>query len=250
MKILGVIPARYASTRFPGKPLVEINGKSMIGRVYEQAKKASTLSRVIVATDDLRIFHHIEKFGGAVMMTSTKHQNGTSRCHEVLTKIEKTNRGSQYDVVINIQGDEPYIKPSQIDKISGLFQNDKTEIATLVKKIDLSNELFDQNVVKIVFDNHMKAMYFSRQAIPFLREMDEIHWFEHHDFYKHIGIYGYRADVLKELVKLEAGKHEMAEKLEQLRWLENSYRITVDRTDFESIAVDTPEDLSKFNNKH
>lgn len=243
MKILGVIPARYASTRFPGKPLIDINGKSMINRVFEQARKATTLSKVVVATDDIRIFDHVKAFGGEVLMTSEDHQNGTSRCLEVLEKLNEN-----YDAVVNIQGDEPYIEPSQIDKVSSLFAKPETQIATLAKKINSANELFDQNIVKLVFNNQNIALYFSRQSIPLMRDLPKKDWLSQLDFYKHIGIYGYRTDILKEISRLEPGKIEMAEKLEQLRWLENSYQIKVDITDSESIAVDTPEDLLKFNN--
>lgn len=243
MKILGVIPARYASTRFPGKPLIDINGKSMINRVYEQAGKATTLSKVVIATDDKRIFNHVKTFGGEVLMTSEDHQNGTSRCLEVLEKLNES-----YDAVVNIQGDEPYIEPSQIDKVSSLFARPETQIGTLAKKINSANELFDQNVVKLVFNNQNIALYFSRQTIPMMRDLPKEEWLSQYDFYKHIGIYGYRTDVLKEISHLKPGKIEMAEKLEQLRWLENSYQIKVDITDSESIAVDTPEDLLKFNN--
>lgn len=247
MKILGVIPSRYASTRFPGKPLVDIQGKSMIRRVYEQARKASTLSKVVVATDDERIFNHVKEFGGEVLMTSKSHDNGTSRCHEALNKLQND---AGFDVVINIQGDEPFIEPTQIDMLCKLFLMPEADIGTLVKKIQQEEELSDENVVKVVFGNQKRAMYFSRQAIPFARGKQKSDWIIQHDYYKHIGIYGYMADVLNKIVRLNEGKLEKTEKLEQLRWLENSYRILVDITDIESIAIDTPEDLSKFNNKH
>lgn len=250
MKILGVIPARYASTRFPGKPLAMINGKSMIRRVYEQALKSSSLTDVVVATDDQRIYDHVKAIDANVMMTSTGHQNGTARCHEVLRKLNKKNLANKYDIVINIQGDEPYIDPAQIDIISALFNNQKTEIGTLVKKINTSSELFDKNVVKVVFNNLNKAMYFSRQPIPFLRNVPEEDWLRQHTFFKHVGLYGFRARILNEIVALKKSETENAEKLEQLRWLENSYSISVDITDIESIAVDTPEDLLKLNNRH
>lgn len=247
MNILGVIPARYASTRFPGKPLTDISGKSMIRRVYEQAGKTKALSRTVVATDDERIYKHVKAFGGEVFMTSEKHENGTARCYEVLTKIENAE---QFHVVINIQGDEPFIEPAQIDAVSNLFNQDEIEIGTLVKKIDSSKELFDPNIVKVVFSNQKKALYFSRQPIPFLRDVEENMWVERWNYYKHIGIYGYRVKPLNEIVKLKTGKLEVAEKLEQLRWLEEGYQISVDTTDFESIAIDTPEDLLKIYNKH
>ena len=250
MNILGVIPSRYASTRFPGKPLTIINGKSMIQRVYEQALKSSSLSKVIVATDDKRIFDHVKSFNGQVLMTSSDHQNGTTRCQEVLSKLNEENSDNKYDIVINIQGDEPYIDPSQIEMVSALFNHHKTGIGTLVKKISSSTELFDENVVKVVFGKRKDAIYFSRQPIPYLRSVSKEDWLNHHTFYKHIGIYGYRADILNEIVLLEKGELEVAEKLEQIRWLENSYSISVDVTDIESIAVDTPEDLLKLNNRY
>ncbi len=249
MKILGVIPARYASTRFPGKPLAMINGKSMIQRVYEQAVKSSSLSNVVVATDDSRIFDHVIAFGGKVMMTSANHQNGTARCQEVLNKISQETLSDKYDTVINIQGDEPYIDPSQIDMVSALFENPQTDIGTLVKKISTTIDLFDENNVKVVFNKDSNALYFSRQPIPFLRGAAKDEWLAQHTYYKHIGIYGYRADILNKVVLLKESELETAEKLEQLRWLENTYSISVDITEIESLAVDTPEDLLKLNNR-
>ena len=249
MKILGVIPARYASTRFPGKPLAMINGKSMIRRVYEQAVKASSLSKVVVATDDSRIFDHVAAFGGKVKMTSAGHQNGTARCQEVLNKINQETSPDKYDVVINIQGDEPYIDPAQIDMVSALFENPQTDIGTLVKKISTTIDLFDENIVKVVFNKDTNALYFSRQPIPFIRGAPKEEWLEQQTYYKHIGIYGYRADILNKIVLLKESELETAEKLEQLRWLENTYSISVDITEIESLAVDTPEDLLKLNNR-
>lgn len=244
MKTLGIIPSRYASTRFPGKPLAMIDGKSMIRRVYDQACKANALTRVVVATDDPRIFKHVESFGGQVVMTAESHPNGTSRCWEVVGQSQEN-----FDAVVNIQGDEPFIDPEQINQLAGQFENSEVEIATLVKKIDSREELFNPNVVKAVFDRQKKALFFSRQPIPFLRGVPQESWLESHDFFKHIGIYGYRFDVLKKIVKLEPSKLEQAEKLEQLRWLENGFQIHVEITKREGISVDIPKDLLKLTNK-
>jgi 3-deoxy-manno-octulosonate cytidylyltransferase (CMP-KDO synthetase) len=249
MKVLGVIPARFASTRFPGKPLVSIDGKSMIRRVYEQALKAESLDQVVVATDDSRIFDHVKEFGGEVLMTSPDHQNGSSRCHEVLEILSRTDQSFKYDVVINIQGDEPFIDPQQIDKVTNLFIDPLVEIGTLAKKIAKTQELFNPNSVKVIFGKKKNAIYFSRQTVPFLRDINEKDWVENYDFYKHIGIYGYRAEVLKKIVKLKSSKLEEAEKLEQLRWLENGYKIGVEITEFEGVSIDTPDDLSKLTNR-
>jgi len=249
MKILGVIPARYASTRFPGKPLVDIGGKSMIRRVYEQASKCGSLDKVYVATDDTRIFDHVKNFGGEVLMTLRDHLNGTSRCNEVLEILQVGKQSGQYDAVINIQGDEPFIDPSQIDKIASLFSRKQTEIATLAKKISDQHELFNHNVVKVVFAQDRAALYFSRQTIPYLRDFDKNDWLKHADFFKHIGIYGYRSEVLRKISKLNTGKIEALEQLEQLRWLENGFQIAVEITDIEGISIDTPEDLSKLTNR-
>jgi len=248
MKILGIIPSRFASTRFPGKPLAMINGKTMIQRVYQQAKQAESLQKVVVATDDNRIYDHVKDFEGAVVMTSAKHQNGTSRCAEVIEILESSMPETKFDVVVNIQGDEPYIHPLQIDTVAGIFNDNEAEIGTLVKKITSEKELTNPNVVKVVFTNRRLALYFSRQPIPFFRDVPADEWINQRDFYKHIGIYGYRTAVLKKLSGLPVGELETAEKLEQLRWLENGYPIKVEITDFESIAVDTPKDLLKFNN--
>jgi len=244
MKILGVIPSRYASTRFPGKPLVDIGGKSMVCRVYEQVLKSSFISKVVVATDDTRIFDHVTEFGGDVVMTDINHNNGTTRCNEVVSILE--SKGENYDVVINIQGDEPMINPDQIDKVAKLFENKQTQIATLVKKIGDIEELLSPNVVKAVTDINKRALYFSRHAIPYNRGEEKYDWLNNADYYKHIGIYGYRTTVLNQIAVLTPGKLEMAESLEQLRWLENGYNIFVDVTEYESIAIDTPEDLSKL----
>ena len=241
MKTLGVIPSRYASTRFPGKPLIKIDGKTMVQRVYEQAKKASSLTDVFVATDDDRIFNHIKSFGGNVIMTSSSHESGTDRCAEILKSLS-----NNYDVVINIQGDEPYINPEQINQLSTCFNDEKTDIATLIKKIETEEELFNPNRPKVDFDENGFAKMFSRKTIPELPNIEKEEWLNHHNFYKHIGIYGYRANVLSEITKLNPSPLEIEERLEQLRWLENGYKIKVATTPFEAIAIDTPEDLEKI----
>ena len=244
MNFTGIIPARYASTRFPGKPLVIIQGKSMIQRVYEQAKRSKKLSDVVVATDDKRIADHVKSFGGKFIMTSAKHRTGTERCAEVSKKLRLSNK----DVVINIQGDEPFIDPAQIDVVCKCFENKETQIATLVKKISDTKELFNPNVVKAVFDKNNFALYFSRNPIPYLREDKQENWLKQHDYYKHIGIYGYKAEVLAALVKLKSTALEKAESLEQLRWLENGYKIKIQETKLESVAIDTPNDLEVISN--
>lgn len=240
MKILGIIPARYASTRFPVKALADIGGKPMVQRVYEQASKSNLLSKVVIATDHDAIAKAVEGFNGNYCMTSPDHQSGTDRCQEV---VEKETESFEY--VINIQGDEPFIDPSQIDLLAGLLDGE-TELGTLVKKIDHINEVFDSNVVKCVFNAHSEAMYFSRSPIPHLRNHPKEEWLKHHDFFKHIGIYGYRIDVLNSITKLPVSGFEKAESLEQLRWLENGYKIKVAITDIQSYGVDTPEDLEKL----
>ena len=242
MKILGIIPARFASTRFPGKPLTVINGKSMIQRVYEQSMKAEMLTDVVVATDDQRIYDAVIAFGGKVMMTSSSHNSGTDRCCEIVEKI-----GSQYDAVVNIQGDEPFINPEQINQIASLIATPESQLASLCKPIKDEDELFDENVVKVVFDKNYNALYFSRQTIPFLRKAEKnvTSWMQQRTFYKHIGIYAYRVKVLKEIALLPQSGLELAECLEQLRWLENSYEIKMGVTEFESYSIDTPQDVEK-----
>jgi 3-deoxy-manno-octulosonate cytidylyltransferase (CMP-KDO synthetase) len=244
MNSIGIIPARYASTRFPGKPLIDIRGKSMIQRVYEQASKSEFLSKAIVATDDKKIYNHVLEFGGEVIMTGMEHENGTTRSNEVISVLEK--KGEYYDFVLNIQGDEPYINPEQIDSLAQLFLQPEIQIGTLVKKINSTTELLDYNVVKVVFSQENMAMYFSRNAIPFLRGLDQKEWLLNCNYYKHIGIYGYRTTVLKRISEMSPGILEKAEKLEQLRWLENGIKITVEVTDYESISIDTPKDLLKL----
>ena len=244
MDILGIIPARYASTRFPGKPLAVVAGKSIIQRVYEQAKKCSSLAEVIVATDDERIFNHITDFGGIAVMTSPDHQSGTDRCAEVALQHP------QYDVIINIQGDEPYIDPEQITKLVYCFRDTSTQIATLIKKVKDEEELFNINSPKVIINKFAEAIYFSRSPLPYLRGQNQGDWLKHFTYFKHIGIYGYRADVLQQITKLPVSDLEKAESLEQLRWIENGFKIKVAETELETFAVDTPEDLEKLYFKH
>ncbi|WP_439698426.1 3-deoxy-manno-octulosonate cytidylyltransferase [Mucilaginibacter sp. AW1-7] len=241
MKILGIIPARYASSRFPGKPLVDIAGKSMIQRVYEQAKKCVNVAEVIVATDDNRIFDHVQAFGGVAVMTADYHQSGTDRCAEV------ASLHPEYDVIINIQGDEPYIDPEQITKLAACFNDAGTQIATLIKKILTREELFNYNSPKVVINKLSEAVYFSRATLPHIRGQEPDNWLEFYTYFKHIGIYGYRADVLQKITKLPISGLEKAESLEQLRWIENGYRIKVAETELETHAVDVPADLEKLN---
>jgi 3-deoxy-manno-octulosonate cytidylyltransferase (CMP-KDO synthetase) len=241
MKIIGIIPARYASTRFPGKPLVDIGGKSMIQRVYVQAKKAASLTEVIVATDDDRIAAHVRGFGGKAVMTSENHQSGTDRCQEAIQSFDPSA-----DIVINIQGDEPFIRPEQIDLVASCFSDKETGIATLVKKITDQAELFNPNIPKVLLNVHGSAIIFSRQTLPHIRGKAEQDWLGAHTFYKHIGIYAYRTSVLSKLTMLAQSSLELAESLEQLRWIEAGYSIKTKITDFESVAIDTPEDLKKL----
>lgn len=243
MKIIGVIPARFASTRFPGKPLVDIGGKSMIQRVYEQAKKASSLSDVVVATDDVRIESHVLDFGGKVIMTKESHQSGTDRCFETVQKYNLP-----LDAVINIQGDEPFIHPQQIDLVAKCFELPDVEIATLVKKISTTDELFNVNTPKVIIDANENAVYFSRQTIPFVRGKEQNQWLQEHTFYKHIGIYGYTVKALTQITALAQSSLELTEGLEQLRWIEKGYKIKTKATDFEGVAIDVPDDLKKLAN--
>lgn len=240
---LGIIPARFASTRFPGKPLVDIGGKTMVQRVYEQASQSS-LEAVVVATDDLRIFDHVSTFGGKVVMTSDQHPSGTDRCAEVAAMPQYT--GFQW--VVNVQGDEPFIQPGQIDlALDFLTRNADCPIATLAKKIDPESnlDLTDPNMVKVVFDIHQRALYFSRWPLPFHRNLPKEKWLAEGEFYKHIGLYAFRREALLEVANLPPSRLELAESLEQLRWLENGYQIGVALTEFESISIDSPADLEK-----
>lgn len=240
MKILGIIPARYASTRFPGKPLVDIAGKTMIQRVYEQAKKCATLTEVIVATDDDQIFSHVQQFGGVAVMTSDAHQSGTDRCAEV------ARQHPEYDVIINIQGDEPFIDPQQIDKVAACFNQESTQLATLVKKILTTEELYNFSSPKVILNKQSEAIYFSRSPLPHVRGREPQQWLYYYTYYKHIGIYGYKSDILQQVTLLPVSSLEKAESLEQLRWIENGYRIKVAETELETYAIDTPEDLEKI----
>jgi 3-deoxy-manno-octulosonate cytidylyltransferase (CMP-KDO synthetase) len=247
MQIIGIIPARYASTRFPGKPLADIQGKPMIQRVYEQSKKSNFLSEVYVATDDERIVEVVSRFAGNVLMTASTHPSGTDRCNEVAEKL--VSSGKQIDVVVNIQGDEPYIQPEQIDLVCSCFVNPDIGIATLVKKIETHQELFENAINKVVVDKFNNAIYFSRTPIPFLRNKNKEEWHYSHTYFKHIGLYAYRTNILREITHLSPSLLEQAESLEQLRWIENGYKIHIEKTQIESFSVDTPEDISKFTNK-
>ena len=239
IKILTIIPARFASTRFPGKPLVDIAGKSMIQRVYEQAKKSSLLTDVIVATDHKTIYDHVIAFGGKACMTSEGHPSGTDRCYEALTKQPET-----FDYVINVQGDEPFIAPEQIDLLASLLDG-KVELATLIKAIEDEEQLFNPNGARVVINKQNEAIYFTRSTIPYLRNVPQKEWFAKHTFFKHIGMYAYRADVLKKITRLEISSLEKAESLEQLRWIENGFKIKVAVTKLETIGIDAPEDIAK-----
>lgn len=241
MKFIGIIPARYASTRFPGKPLADMKGKYMIQRVYEQARKV--LDHVCVATDDDRIFNAVQAFGGEVVMTSAQHRSGTDRCFEAYRTL-----GGHEDVVINIQGDEPFIKPEQIESLIACFDSPQIQIATLVRPFEASEgyeALANPNSPKVVLNERHEALYFSRSVIPYLRGVEPAEWLARHTYYKHIGMYGYRADVLGQITCLPQSSLELAESLEQLRWLQNGYTIKVGITTQETIGIDTPADLEK-----
>ena len=238
MKFMAIIPARYASTRFPGKPLAVLGGKTVIQRVYEQV--SSLLDEVYVATDDERIFQAVEAFGGRAVMTRSDHKSGTDRIEEAAEKI-----GSQADVIINVQGDEPFIQPSQIKTLMQLFDAPETQIGTLGKRFENIEGVENPNSPKIVTDNRGFALYFSRSPIPFVRGKERSEWLANYPFLKHLGIYAYRREVLREVTQLPQGNLEKAESLEQLRWLENGYRIRVGLTDVETVGIDTPEDLKR-----
>ncbi len=235
MKNIIIIPARYASSRFPGKPLADIGGMTMIQRVYEQAVKSGVAEKVLVATDDMRIFSHVKDFLGEVVMTSAEHKSGTDRCFEAL---EKT--GKKYDVVINLQGDEPFVQPEQLHRLVSCFSDSDCSIATLVKKIEKNEDVENPNVVKVVKDTNNYALYFSRSVIPFNREKENIP-----SYFKHLGLYAYHAETLRAITLLQPSTLELSESLEQLRWLENGYKIKVAETELESIAIDTPADLKR-----
>ena len=245
MKFTAVIPARYASTRFPGKPLAMLGGKTVIQRVYEQA--ASVLSDVYVATDDERILSAVEAFGGRAVMTRTDHKSGTDRIEEAVEKIEKQgmDKEGQGDVIINIQGDEPFVQPSQIKTLMSLFDDPETQIGTLGKRFESMEAVQNPNSPKIVTDHRGFALYFSRSVIPFIRGIEVEDWLSNYPFLKHLGVYAYRREVLAEVTKLPQGVLEKAESLEQLRWLENGYRIRVGMTEVETVGIDTPADLDR-----
>ncbi len=245
MKVIGIIPARFDSTRFPGKPLCSINGISMIERVYKQAQKSEKLSKVLVATDDERIYNHVTGFGGHVILTSPSHQSGTNRCYEAVNKFEKLTN-EMFDVVINIQGDEPLVNPADIDLLAKSFTKPMIQIVTLRKKITNFNELISPNVVKVVTSQNDKALYFSRQTIPHVALTDEKKWLKNATFFKHIGIYAYRTDVLRQIAYFKTSFLETVEKLEQLRWLDNGIPVLALETNSESFAVDVPEDVLKI----
>ncbi|MBS1615724.1 MAG: 3-deoxy-manno-octulosonate cytidylyltransferase [Bacteroidetes bacterium] len=251
MQILGVIPARYASSRFPGKPLAMIEGKSMLQRVYEQASKSRSLSRVIVATDDARIARHVQDFNGEVILTSDQHPSGTDRCAEVAQKFGLFSSGVSTGThlppsyLMNIQGDEPFIDPSQIDTLAEVLHDGKSQIATLIIEADRQDVLFDTGEVKVVLNPQREALYFSRSVIPFLKDVPEQEWHLRHTYYRHVGMYAYRCDVLEQLTKLPVSSLEKAESLEQLRWLEAGYKVTCALTRHDSHCIDRPEDIEK-----
>ena len=238
MKFIGIIPARYASTRFPGKPLAVLGGKTVIQRVYEQA--SSVLEEAYVATDDERIFGTVEAFGGRAVMTRADHKSGTDRIEEAAEKI-----GTDADVIINIHGDEPFIQKLQIETLMQLFELPETQIGTLGKRFESIEAALNPNSPKIVTDLQGFALYFSRSIIPFVRGQEQAVWLEKYPFLKHLGLYAYRREVLREVTKLPQSPLEIAESLEQLRWLENGYRIRVGLTDVETVGIDTPEDLQR-----
>ena len=240
MKFLGIIPARYASTRFPGKPLANLCGKPVIQRVYEQVQ--ASVDELTVATDDERIVVAVQDFGGHAVLTRLVHHSGTDRCYEACLIVNKP-----FDVIINIQGDEPFIQPEQIELLKSCFAETDTQIATLVKPFDgngnFEQTLLNPNTPKVVLNNQNEAMYFSRSIVPYIRETEHAAWLKTHTFYKHIGLYAFRSDVLKEITALPQSSLEIAESLEQLRWLQNGYKIKVAITQQETLGIDTPEDL-------
>lgn len=241
MKFLGIIPARYASTRFPAKPLALLGGKPMIQHVYEQV--SGVLPDAYVATDDERIETAVKAFGGRVVMTSSNHKSGTDRCYEALTRI-----GGNFDVVVNVQGDEPFIQAVQLHAVMACFADASTQIATLVKPFSTNDspaDLENINTPKVVVNKQHEALYFSRSVIPFQRNSERADWLKNHTYYKHIGLYAYRSEVLKAITALPPSLLEQAESLEQLRWLENGYKIRVGLSEVETIGIDTPEDLER-----
>lgn len=242
MKFIGIIPARYSSSRFPGKPLALLGGKPVIEHVYRQV--SSVMEDVFVATDDQRIYDAVEAFGGKAIMTRSDHKSGTDRICEALEKV-----GGSFDVVINIQGDEPFIQKSQLETVMQCFDDPRTQIATLGKPFESMEAVENPNSPKIVLDNDGYALYFSRSVIPFVRGKEHEEWLSHFPYLKHIGLYAYRTEVLREVSKIPQSTLELAESLEQLRWLQNGYKIKVGLTDVETIGIDTPEDLQRAEEK-
>ncbi len=239
MRVLGIIPARYGSTRLPGKPMIKVKGKTIIQRVYERVARSAVLNELVVATDDVRIYNHVKKFGGNAIMTSYTHRSGTMRCGEVIDKMP------DIDLVINVQGDEPLINPVEIDKLGEfMISHPNVQIGTLVKRIDSVSDIKDPSVAKVVIDRQGRVLYFSRSPIPHVRNYPEDQWLDHGMFYKHIGLYSYTRETLEDISKLESSKLEEAELLEQLNWLYHGYTIHVQETDVESIGIDTPEDVA------
>jgi 3-deoxy-manno-octulosonate cytidylyltransferase (CMP-KDO synthetase) len=243
MRILAIIPARFASTRFPGKPLIDIKGKTMIQRVYERSKKV--FDDCIVATENQLIMDEVARFGGIVIATSNLHRTGTDRCAEALKKYQRKT-GINFDVVINIQGDEPLVHKEHLEKVILNFNNKKTQISTLIKQITNNEDIFNPNIPKVLINKEQTAIYFSRSPIPFVRDITKELWHQRFNFYKHIGIYGYRSEVLNEITKLNQSELELAESLEQNRWIENGYTIKTALTDKENISIDSPDDLEKL----
>jgi 3-deoxy-manno-octulosonate cytidylyltransferase (CMP-KDO synthetase) len=243
MNILGIIPARWASTRFPGKPLVNIGDKTMIQRVFEQS--SAILKHVVVATDDQRIVDEVKRFGGQVVMTDTNHKSGTDRCAEAV-KVYEGQIGEEFDVIINIQGDEPFIQPEQISGIIRCFDDENTQIATLIKKITSFDALVNPNNPKVVVNKIMEAIYFSRSIIPYVVNLPKEEWLSKCSFYEHLGLYAYHKDVLEQITRLQPSMLETMESLEQNRWIENGFTIKVAETTYENISIDTIEDLNEI----
>jgi len=236
--IVGIIPARYESSRFPGKPLIDIKGKTMIQRVVERAQQSKLISDVVVATDDQRIYDHVYALGVKVVMTSSDHPSGTDRCYEALTKLD-----TSYQYVINIQGDEPMLEAAQIDELASVLKEGNVELATQIATVDDTETLWSEGEVKVVLNERSEAMYFSRSVIPYIKGKPKGEWYLHHAYWRHVGMYAYRADVLEKLTKLPLASLEKAESLEQLRWLQAGFAIQCVPTKYNSYCVDTPEDL-------
>ncbi len=243
MNQIAIIPARYGSTRFPGKPLAKLRGKTMIEHVYHQTQQA--IEEVWVATDDTRIHQAVEDFNGRCVMTSQDHASGTDRINEALEQIEEKT-GRSFYIVVNVQGDEPFIQPGQLEELLDCFRHPDTQIATLIKPVENQQEIFNENLPKVITDLQDNAIYFSRSPIPFVRNHPREEWIEHHPFMKHIGLYGYRSDVLRAITRLEPSPLEKAESLEQNRWLQNGYHIKTATTVYDNHPVDTPEDLKQL----